>query len=93
MKLRADQLEALARVSWTEFEQRLMAHWRQSFPGRVGGMEDESLQALARSAIAEARDKGITSELTIAPYVDLCLAVGTGFASCLPRLHLEARGR
>jgi hypothetical protein len=84
MKLWADQMKALEAVAWAEFEQRLMDHWRESFPGRVGGLDDEALRELARAAVAEARQKGLASELDIATYTDLCLAVGTGFAILLP---------
>jgi hypothetical protein len=81
MKLRTDQLEVLTGVAMAEFELRLMAHWRECFPGRVREIDEERLPILARAAVIEARDKGITSELGIATYVDLCLALGTGFAT------------
>jgi hypothetical protein len=81
MKLNIDQLRALEGVAWAEFERRLMSHWREAFPRRVRDIEDEVLSVLVRAAITEARKKGLSSELDIATYVDLRLALGANFAA------------
>jgi hypothetical protein len=92
MKLRADQLRALEAVAWAEFELRMVRHWREVMGRRVQGIDDETLRRLAREAISDARKKGLSSELHIATYADLCVSLGTGFAAALPRPRRQAGG-
>jgi hypothetical protein len=76
--IRSAQVAALDAAVLAGFRRRLLAHVRQTLPGRAA-QDDDGLLAEIDSAIGQARALGLETERDVARFVDLALGVGPDF--------------
>lgn len=81
LKIRDEQIGALAQVRYGEFETRANAHLRESFPEQVAAMPPERFREFLRGCVDRAKTFGLTSEQAVMCFAHLTLLLGEGFES------------
>lgn len=81
LKIRDEQIGALAQARYPEFETRAKEHLRESFPEHVAAMPPEQFREFLRRCVDRARTFGLTSEQAIICFAHLTLLLGEGFES------------
>jgi hypothetical protein len=79
--IRNAQMEALAQDREQQFERRVAAHLRASWPARCAATSDDELVSAVRAASARAAAHGLTRARDVARYIDLAYLVGPDFES------------
>jgi hypothetical protein len=79
LKIRRRQLDALSDAAARDFEKRLAAHLRSSFPRVCAELGEAGTAALVADGIERARKHGITAERDVAKFVTLAAFLGRAF--------------
>jgi hypothetical protein len=86
MVIRAKQMEAIERARDLEYQQQLMAFYRDRAPQFTNRFSDAELRNRIAEAVPRARAFGLTSAEGIMQYVGLALASGPAFDED-PQVH------
>lgn len=79
IKLRPEQLEALAVVAMQQAIDRLMARLRVSCPSQTREMDDATLRREVEAGIAQAARYGLATENRVAVFLECRLDLGPDF--------------
>ena len=79
MITRQKQLDEVAAALSVEYQQRLIAFFRDRAPFFIGRFNDDQLKQRITEAVPRARDFGLSSPEAIMQYVALSLATGSKF--------------
>lgn len=79
LKIRPQQLAAFAASRREMFLRQLQRHMRQHWPDECARRDDELLAAFVEEVVARATDHGFRSEVDVARYLNLAVALGLGF--------------
>ncbi len=74
--IRQEQIEVLAEAA---FEQRIVAHLHEFFPGQCGVLSEGELRGLVQEGIRKARAYGFEETAHLCQFVDLMLLLGRDF--------------
>jgi hypothetical protein len=79
LRIRHEQVDALAEARFEEFESRATGHLREFFPDKLSAMAADRLRAFLRRCVDRARAFGLTSEQAVVCFAHLSLLLGEGF--------------
>lgn len=79
LKIRDEQIGALAQAHYGEFETRANTHLRESFPEQVAAMPPARFREFLRRCVDRAKTFGLTSEQAVMCFAHLTLLLGEGF--------------
>lgn len=68
-------------LAFQRFEQQLLSHVREHFPGHVRYLGEQGALRVIRNGCALAEERGFKSERDLSLYTDLTLMLGAGFDS------------
>ena len=77
--IRPAQIDVLARLRLSEFEDRALEHLRDWMPRHSTLLGEAQMRKVVRHALRKARQYGLDSECTVIGYADLMCLVGGGF--------------
>jgi hypothetical protein len=79
LRIRHEQVNALAEARYEEFESRAIGHLREFFLEKVSAIPADRLRAFIRRCMDRARTFGLTSEQAVVCFAHLSLLLGEGF--------------
>ena len=79
MKIRSEQMAAFSQAAVRGFEDRMVAHVREFFPGRCESLGEEKTRETIRYGIARAEAYNIVVERDVCKYIDVMFAYGRDF--------------
>src|SRR5262245_19431631 len=79
MIIRKDQIGALEEASIRGFENRMLERLRTHFPKHETYLGEPQLRVMVQAAAERAKSHGLTTERSIALYLDLMCVLGGGF--------------
>jgi len=77
--IRQRHLEAFAHDQRTRFEERLLVHVREAFPGEIRGLPESELRARLARTVTRALSYGIEVEMEGVCFADLTFLFGEHF--------------
>jgi hypothetical protein len=75
------QMNLLEQIAFQQYEQRLILHIREHFPGHAGYLGDQGLLRFIRHSCELAEKHGFETERDLCLYTDLTIMLGIGFDS------------
>jgi hypothetical protein len=78
-RIRKDQIEALDRAAYEDYQDRAIGYLREAEPEAAEGMADEELRQVVTTAADRAEARGFVSEPAAMLYARLQLLLGDGF--------------
>lgn len=77
--IRRTQLAAFSKAAFGDFEDRMVAHLRSSFPEEAARRSEPELRSLIALAVERAAPWGLTREYDVCLYLHVMLALGPRF--------------
>jgi len=78
-RIRKEQMEAFAEASRRDFENRMVVHLREMFPGECAPLGEKRLRETIRYGLRRAGTYRITQESDVCQYLHLMLVLGKDF--------------
>jgi hypothetical protein len=77
--IRKQHMDACATVSMRNFEDRVLEHLRESYPGEVETRGELKTREAIREGTQKARGYGLVSEVDVVLYIDVMFRLGPDF--------------
>ena len=87
MKIRPQQMEAMAAYSRRQFENQMIRQVREEFPEETREADDEDVRAFVREQIDKAASYGITTKEDVEVYIDRAAFYGDAWDTSLDWAH------
>ncbi len=79
LKIRKEQIDELAKVSVKRFEDDMLAHVKEFFPGHYEIFGEPTVRRVIQYAVDRSEGYGFTTERNVCLYINLILLLGSNF--------------
>ncbi len=89
-EIREEQVKAFEADAIKKFENRVIRHLNQFFPGRCRELGEEKIREMTQYGITRARTGGIISDRHVCRFIDLLVVLGRDFDAQLSLKEFQA---
>ncbi len=79
MIVRNEQMQVFEKAAQVDFEAEMLAHLKETYPGRMAGVDDDRIRRLISRGIEQARGYGFEARGPVRMYLDFMVTLGHEF--------------